>query len=148
MQCPLCGTTFDASALTCHSSCAFNKACAVVCCPNCGYQMVDEAQSRLANILRRILASRRRASGADLPETAARPLDMLRPGQTAQVLSIECEQESAARMERLSILGLTPGAQITLEQRQPELIVRVGYTELALEQAIAAQILVEPTPVR
>ena len=52
-QCPLCGFTFDATALTCHTSCPLSKGCNIVCCPNCGYQVPDEDRMRVAGSLKR-----------------------------------------------------------------------------------------------
>jgi hypothetical protein len=33
------------------------QGCHLVCCPNCGYQMVDESKSGIARLLRRLLRS-------------------------------------------------------------------------------------------
>jgi len=43
--------------MTCASACpmAAVQGCNLVCCPNCGYQMVDERKSGLAQLLRRAL---------------------------------------------------------------------------------------------
>jgi len=56
MRCQLCGFEFDESGLACHASCALNEHCAIICCPNCGYQVIDESKSSLALALRRMLA--------------------------------------------------------------------------------------------
>lgn len=55
MICPLCGYEFDATRLGCYAACplAVVQGCHLVCCPNCGYQMVDEEKSELARLLRR-----------------------------------------------------------------------------------------------
>jgi len=42
----------------------------------------------------------------------------------------------------LAVYGMTAGARVTLQQKQPSFVVRVGETELALEADIARQILV------
>ncbi len=56
IACPLCGYEFDATGLSCVASCpmAALQGCHLVCCPNCGYQMVDERKSGLAQWLRRV----------------------------------------------------------------------------------------------
>ncbi len=56
MHCPLCGFEYDESALTCSTRCpmAAVQGCNLICCPNCGYQMVDERKSGIARLLRRI----------------------------------------------------------------------------------------------
>lgn len=46
----------------------------------------------------------------------------------------------ADRLSRLSIYGLTPGGRVTVVQRRPAPIVRVGETELALSEDILEQI--------
>ncbi|HLF28135.1 MAG TPA: FeoA family protein [Anaerolineae bacterium] len=70
-----------------------------------------------------------------------RRLSELRPGQSGTVVSIKTR--NAARLNRLSLLGIAPGAQITLEQRQPAYVLRVGFTELSIERDVADEIIVE-----
>ncbi len=57
MRCPLCGGRFDEQALACHAACpmASIQGCRLVCCPHCGYQMVDEQKSGLARFMRQAL---------------------------------------------------------------------------------------------
>jgi hypothetical protein len=55
MRCALCGHTFDPASLACHSACPLSAGCAVVCCPNCGYHMVNEARSETVTWLRRVI---------------------------------------------------------------------------------------------
>ncbi|HXQ23207.1 MAG TPA: FeoA family protein [Candidatus Acidoferrales bacterium] len=51
---------------------------------------------------------------------------------------------SHRRLDRLCALGVVPGAQLHLHQRQPAFVVRVGATDIALEPEIAADIFVLP----
>ncbi len=55
MNCPLCGYDFDETDHACQAKCpmAAVQGCSLVCCPHCGYQMVDERKSGLAQLLRR-----------------------------------------------------------------------------------------------
>ncbi|MBK9746129.1 MAG: ferrous iron transport protein A [Chloroflexi bacterium] len=133
--CPLCGFEFDGTALSCHASCAFNERCAVICCPNCGYQMVDEQRSVMADRLRRWLA-RRNPPVREIGEVCA--LTELRPGQTGRV--IEIDAENPVRSERLQVLGFVKDAEVYLLQTKPTYIVRVGFTEVSVEQSIGAGI--------
>jgi hypothetical protein len=57
ITCPLCSFEFDESAMMCVAACplAAVQGCNILCCPNCGYQMVDERKSRMARLLRRAL---------------------------------------------------------------------------------------------
>lgn len=140
-QCPLCGTGFDETALSCHSSCMFNERCAIICCPNCGYQVPDARRSVLAESVRRWL---NRRSGPVQPLDQVCRLADLHPGQCGQVIRIDSEAHE--RVEKLQVLGLAPAAMLTLEQKRPEYVVRVGFTELSLERDIAAQIMVRVQP--
>jgi hypothetical protein len=54
MRCTLCGYEFDTTSLACHAACPLSTGCAVVCCPNCGYHMVNEGRSETLAWLRRV----------------------------------------------------------------------------------------------
>ena len=54
MKCQLCGYEFDKDALICHSKCPMADGCHIICCPNCGYQVVDETKSGTLNMLRKV----------------------------------------------------------------------------------------------
>jgi Fe2+ transport system protein FeoA len=43
----------------------------------------------------------------------------------------------------LAVFGLVPGAEVEVVQQRPAPVVRVGETELALDAAIAREIMVE-----
>jgi hypothetical protein len=66
--CPLCGYTFDAAAMDCHTSCPMSAGCHVICCPNCGYQAPDEYQMVIASTLKRIWDSLGLASSPPLSD--------------------------------------------------------------------------------
>jgi hypothetical protein len=57
VKCALCGYEFDSTALSCHSSCPLAAGCNIVCCPNCGYQTVDEKRSGSVNLLLKLKAA-------------------------------------------------------------------------------------------
>lgn len=137
MKCQLCGFVFDEQHLSCHSSCALNKHCHIICCPNCSYQVVDESKSGLVSALKRTLEH----IPVKLFQRAARPLSDLRSGESGTVISIESASES--RLERLSLLGVAPGVRIQLQQRRPSFVLRVGFTELSVEKNIAREIMVQ-----
>ena len=52
MNCSLCGYEFDKDTLLCHARCPLAEGCHIICCPNCGYQVVDEAKSATVQLLR------------------------------------------------------------------------------------------------
>jgi Fe2+ transport system protein FeoA len=138
MRCPLCSFEFDEKQMSCHASCAFNEKCAIICCPNCGYQIVDTTRSKLAQALKQALVRKRNDSHG---QSAIRPLSTLKAGQSGTILSVETS--STSRLERLNVLGVVSGARVTLEQKRPTFVLRVGFTELSLERDIADEIFVE-----
>ncbi len=60
MRCPLCSREFDEQDRSCLSKCplASVQGCSLICCPHCGYQMVDERKSGIARLLRKLLPGR------------------------------------------------------------------------------------------
>ncbi len=69
-------------------------------------------------------------------------LQSLNPGDIAQVTAIDTQ--NVARLHKLSALGLVPGSLIKLQQRQPAYVVRVGETQLSLDDDVAHEIIVQP----
>jgi len=47
-MCPMCGHCFDPAAHGACRACPLRQGCQVLCCPDCGYQTLDPARSRLA----------------------------------------------------------------------------------------------------
>jgi hypothetical protein len=55
LTCTMCGETFDPATHTACQSCPLQKGCSLVCCPRCGFEMVDVSQSRLVRLVSRWL---------------------------------------------------------------------------------------------
>ncbi len=139
MRCPLCGFNFEPEGLACRDAgcpLAGIQGCAMICCPSCGYQMVDERSSRLAGLLRGM--QRKLAP----PPPPVRSLLGLKAGQSATVLGLEFGD--ASLLEQLCAYGLAPGSMLRLEQTEPAFVISVGETVLSVDRAIAEGILVEP----
>lgn len=68
------------------------------------------------------------------------PLSDLRSGDKAKVSYIVTKYHG--RLDRLSSMGLLPGVQIRLHQRQPTYVIQMGETQIALDSAIARDIYV------
>jgi hypothetical protein len=60
-ECPLCGLDFEEE--NCHSACPMSKGCAMVRCPRCSYEFVQDGS--LASFVRRIF--KRRSNDATSP---------------------------------------------------------------------------------
>jgi hypothetical protein len=53
MKCALCGHEFTPDDVRCSPACPLSGGCPVVCCPQCGYQTVDESRSALVRLARK-----------------------------------------------------------------------------------------------
>ncbi len=71
------------------------------------------------------------------------PLTDLRAGDKAKVSYIVTKYHE--RLDRLSSMGLLPGVQIRLHQRQPTYVIQMGETQIAIDDAIARDIYVRLT---
>jgi len=144
MRCRLCGHAFEPVGLACHASCPLGTRCSLICCPNCGYQVVDESKSGLAKALRRLWPG-----AGDVQETSIErrdgdtvPLTHVGTGTPVEVSDLA--RMPASRASRLTAFGLAPGTVVAVAQRKPVPVVRIGETELALSEEILGQIHVRP----
>jgi Fe2+ transport system protein FeoA len=137
VRCGLCGHVFDPNGLACHEGCPLGARCRLICCPNCGYEVPDESRIPSIRLLGRLRRRRARPVSHDVE---ALPLSTLRDGAEAIVRSLD--GMPGPRSARLSAFGLVPGVAVTLLQRRPVPVVRVGMTEIALGEEILEQILV------
>jgi Fe2+ transport system protein FeoA len=62
-------------------------------------------------------------------------------GEQSELVCLNCAH--APRRNALAVYGLVPGSRLTLQQKQPAFVVRVGETELVLEEYIALEICVQ-----
>jgi len=85
-------------------------------------------------------------SDADVAPAATRgavPLSVLAPGVRGRVVRVT--RDLTQRAERLAAMGVSPGASIRVLQTFPGIVFECDQTELAIERAVAASILVEIT---
>jgi DtxR family Mn-dependent transcriptional regulator len=73
-------------------------------------------------------------------EPLVQPLDRLGVGERGRIVYIVPREPE--RLVKLSNLGIVPGATISLQQRSPAAVLRIGETTLAMDTAIAAEIFV------
>jgi Fe2+ transport system protein FeoA len=69
------------------------------------------------------------------------PLSKLTPGTRGRIVRIT--RDLTGRVERLAAFGVTPGASIRLLQRFPGIVFECDQTEMAVERAVAAGIVIE-----
>jgi DtxR family Mn-dependent transcriptional regulator len=86
----------------------------------------------------------RRSSRAAYTEGEAGivPLTDLPAGSECEIVRVKFKHRT--RTDRLAAYGVTPGTALTLQQKFPTFVVRVGETDLALDAEIASDILVRP----
>jgi Fe2+ transport system protein FeoA len=92
------------------------------------------------SLLARLLGKRKLVQPG-LPE-GIRSLHELKHGERARVVCLG--GDNGSRHNNLAVFGLVPEAEITLLQQYPSCVVQVGETELAIDSAIARDVLVEP----
>ena len=133
----MCGYEFDREDTLCGHGCPLGSLCNLVRCSNCGYEFPDAPRRK--SWLSKLFSRPRRPPR--LPPDV-RAVSALRLGEKARV---EClGQRNGSRYGTLSAFGIVAGAEVTLVQRQPACVVRIGETELALDPEIAEELLVTP----
>jgi len=65
----------------------------------------------------------------------------MRPGERGRVVFIAPKHHD--RLDRLSSLGLVPGAVVKLHQKQPTYVLDIGETSLAIDMDIAGEIFIK-----
>jgi DtxR family Mn-dependent transcriptional regulator len=69
------------------------------------------------------------------------PLTELEVGSQAKIVFIT--PKSHATLDRLGSMGIIPGSSLRLHQKRPAFVIRVGETDLAIDEEIARQIYVK-----
>jgi DtxR family Mn-dependent transcriptional regulator len=69
------------------------------------------------------------------------PLTELEVGSQAKIVFIA--PRSHATLDRLASIGIIPGSTLKLHQKRPAFVIRVGETELAIDEDVARQIYVK-----
>jgi ferrous iron transport protein A len=142
MKCSFCNSEFteEESVKSC-GHCALFSGCRLVKCPSCGYEMPQTPE-----IVKRFRKWRTRLSARKPSDTAAKEstgeglLSDLRTGSRAEVIDIRTS--NPRERGKLLALGITPGTIVALVQRVPSFVIRVGYTQLALDRETAATIVI------
>ena len=75
------------------------------------------------------------------PSEKTRRLSSLSPGTRGKVVRVS--RDNPDRADRLTALGVTPGAAVTVLQRFPGVVFLCDHTDLAVEPAVARAILIE-----
>jgi len=71
ITCTMCGHVFDPAEYTSCAGCPLQKGCQLVCCPVCGFEMVDPQQSVLARLVMNFLEHKRTQKMKKIGERSA-----------------------------------------------------------------------------
>jgi Fe2+ transport system protein FeoA len=143
----MCGMEFERTNSKCEHGCPITKHCNLLRCPSCGYEFPGDskAASWFGRVFgrqrrhRRRTRRRRRNQAAVVAENGnVVSLEDLGPGESAEMIRLACI--SSRQRNTLTVFGMTPGTEITLLQRRPTYVVRVGETELGIEEELAREI--------
>lgn len=138
LTCSFCGFEFEKDDTLCVHGCPLGVLCKLIRCPSCGYEF-PETTKRLSWLGK--LFSKDNLETRGLP-SGVQTVKELKSGERANVLCIG--GKSCLRHNVLTAFGLAPGAEISLVQQCPSCVIRIGETELALDNEIAREILVQP----
>jgi Fe2+ transport system protein FeoA len=139
LHCSLCGLEFEKTDTVCAHGCPLGIACGHVRCPNCAFEFPEPPKSM--RWLRRVFG-RRKKIDLEALNGATVTLDRLDSGTRCELQHLGCGSNS--RRNTLTVFGMTPGTEMELLQRQPSFVVRVGETEVGLDEEIAREIYVKP----
>lgn len=103
--------------------------------------MATDART-VKDLLARVVAGRQgrvRVAG-----TRTRRLADMRPGERGAIAQLDAGDP--LRLKKLLALGLVPGCSIELVRRAPAYVFRLGYSQFAVDEPLAAAVtvLVEP----
>lgn len=144
--CPLCQFSFD-SRKAC-GGCGVVKGCMLIRCPKCGYEFAEE--SKIVEGIKTIINRFRRKEDirereACRPEhpavlTDAIPLTEACSSNFYRIVFIP--PKNKARLNRLAVLGILPGSNIRIHQKKPTYVIRIGETDVALDEEVVREIYV------
>ncbi|MFP3872106.1 MAG: metal-dependent transcriptional regulator [Candidatus Natronoplasma sp.] len=81
------------------------------------------------------------SAGKDTIEPAIHPLSKLQVGDRAEIAYIHSKDHS--RLHKLLSYDIGPGSEIKLHQKKPVYVIKIGETDLALEEEIIKDIYVK-----
>lgn len=71
-------------------------------------------------------------------ETGIIPLTELKPGEAAEIAYLSASDDK--KMQKLMSMGVLPGSRMTLMQKFPSYIFKVGHSQFAVDEVLAREI--------
>jgi len=144
ISCPMCGHSFDPGKHPTCEGCPIQKGCSLVCCPKCGFEMVDYKKSTLYQLVTRIKS---RFLNRGLIKNNVNHLTLKETTLGSQVTIAGFHpQMNPERRVRLQAYGLNEGQLIRVIQHSPVTIVLIEHLELAIEAEIAQYVFIRMKP--
>jgi Fe2+ transport system protein FeoA len=56
---------------------------------------------------------------------------------------VKIDTNDIQKLRKLTAFGIMPGSRVSIIQKYPAIVIQVGYTQLAMDNDIAKEILVE-----
>lgn len=69
------------------------------------------------------------------------PLTHLKSGEKASIVRIKTD--NMVKLRKLTAFGIMPGFDVIVIQKYPAIVIQIGYTQVALDEDIASEIVVE-----
>ena len=138
MICIHCRKEFseDESAKGCQS-CGLFGGCHLLKCPHCNYEQPREPG--VVKWFRKRLHHRHRYAHADITQQVnadgVLPLSALAIGEAGYIHSLMINDQKILR--KLMSLGLLPAVHVKLMQKYPAYVLQIGYTQIAIDRALA-----------
>lgn len=120
-----------------------------MCCPNCGYTMVDPSESKLAGWMTKTIQGRhgrRERQRPGRPATSIEKFSVVPLSQApigADLIVQRMDSLPPRRRRQLRSYGLAPGSHLRAVRHHPLTVILVDHTEIALETILADSVLVE-----
>lgn len=67
-------------------------------------------------------------------------LTALKAGEKATVVRIKTDDRQ--KLRKLTAFGIMPGASVNIIQKYPAVVIQIGFTQVALDDEIASEIIV------
>jgi Fe2+ transport system protein FeoA len=119
--------------------------CAMVKCPNCGYEQPREMEHE--SFLSRLLGRRKKHKQIEVAAInsaavkAPLRLDQAQEGVRAVVSKVATDD--LPRLRKLLVMGILPGATISIDQRKPLLVVSIGASQFAMDMQMAESVFIQ-----
>jgi Fe2+ transport system protein FeoA len=140
--CPLFGSAVEPDAKTACAACPLHTGCTLVCCPTCGYTVINPERTRLAGALIRLS----RVLRQHIPTAASLSNGQCSLADAPVGIDLRIIARDGLAQEYsawLQAYGVQPGHSVRVLQQRPVTVVRAGQDELALEPAIAQMVRVQ-----